>query len=85
MYEHELTLNNLKGDPQATQKYIQENPDARAYKRAEHVESQINNLNARKKKFESRGAPKEALQRLDNQKIIIMNRFNDQLDRIRNQ
>ena len=85
MYEHELTLNNLKGDPQATQKYIQENPDARAYKRAEHVESQINNLNDRKKKFESRGAPKEALQRLDNQKIIIMNRFNDQLDRIRNQ
>jgi hypothetical protein len=85
MYEHELTLKNLKGDPVATQKYIQENPDARAYKRAEHVEAQINGLNAKKKKFTMRGAPKEALQRIDNQKIIIMNRFNDQLESIRNQ
>ena len=85
MYEHELTLKNIKGDPVATQKYIQENPDARAYKRAEHVEAQINGLNAKKKKFTMRGAPKEALQRIDNQKIIIMNRFNDQLESIRNQ
>lgn len=85
MYEHELTLKNLKGDPEATRKYIQDHPDARAYKRAEHVESQINGLNAKKKKFQMRGAPQEALQRIDNQKIIIMNRFNDQLERIRSQ
>jgi hypothetical protein len=85
MYEHELALKNLKGDAEATRKYIQDHPDARAYKRAEHVESQINDINARKKKFEIRGAPQETLQRLDNQKIIIMNRFNDQLDKIRSQ
>ena len=85
MYEHELTLKNLKGDPEATRKYIQDHPDARAYKRAEHVESQINGLNAKKKNFQMRGAPQEALQRIDNQKIIIMNRFNDQLERIRSQ
>lgn len=85
MYEHEFTLKNLKSDPEATRKYIQDHPDARAYKRAEHVEAQINALNAKKKNFQMRGAPKEALQRIDNQKIIIMNRFNDQLDRIRSQ
>ena len=85
MYEHELTLKNLKGDPEATRKYIQDHPDARAYKRAEHVEAQINGLNAKKKTFQMRGAPQEALQRIDNQKIIIMNRFNDQLERIRSQ
>jgi len=85
MYEHELSLKNLKGDPQATKQYLQDHPDARAYKKAEHVESQINNLNSKKKTFEMRGAPQEALQRIDNQKIIIMNRFNDQLEKIKNQ
>lgn len=85
MYEHELTLKNLKGDPNATKKYMQENPDARAFRKAEHVEAQINSLNAKKKKFQMRGASDEALKRIDNQKIIIMNRFNDQLESIRNQ
>jgi hypothetical protein len=85
MYEHELTLKNLRGDPAAVKKYMQENPDARAFRRAEHVDAQINSLNAKKKKFQMRGAPDEALKRIDNQKIIIMNRFNDQLENIRKQ
>ena len=85
MYKHEQTLNSLKGDPQATMEYIKNYPEARGYKAAEHVEAQINALNAKKKNFERRGAPDEAIKRIENQKIVIMNKFNDQLESIRNQ
>jgi len=85
MYEHELTLKNLSKDRIAKRKYMQEHPEARAYKFAEQYEAKINNINADKKKLQMAGRPQEQIDRLDNKKIIIMNRFNDQLEKIRNQ
>ena len=85
MYEHELTLKNLSKDPVAKREYLKEHPEARAYKFAEQYESQINNINADKKKRQAAGRPQEQIDRLDNKKIILMNRFNDHLEKIRNQ
>jgi len=85
MYEHELTLKNLRGDPQATAQYYKDNPEARAWRMAEGYEANINKINATKKQQEMNGAPKAVLQRLDNIKIIKMNQFNDVVEKIRNQ
>ena len=85
MYEHELTLKNLSKDPIAKREYMQEHPEARAYKFAEQFDAKINDINAMKKKFQMAGRPQEQIDRLDNKKIILMNRFNDQLEKIRNQ
>ena len=85
MYEHELTLKNLSKDPVAKKEYLKEHPEARAYKFAEQYEAKINDINATKKKFQMAGRPQEQIDRLDNKRIILMNRFNDQLEKIRNQ
>ena len=85
MYAHELTLKNLSKDPVAKRQYMQDHPEARAYKFAEQYEAQINDINATKKKLQMANRPKEQIDRLDNKRIILMNRFNDQLQKIRNQ
>jgi hypothetical protein len=64
---------------------MQDHPEARAYKFAEQYEAQINDINATKKKLQMANRPKEQIDRLDNKRIILMNRFNDQLQKIRNQ
>jgi hypothetical protein len=85
MYEHENTIKNLVKDPVAKRQYLQDNPDARMWPMAEKFEAQINDLNAMKKKLQMANRPKEQIDRLDNKRIILMNRFNDQLQKIRNQ
>jgi hypothetical protein len=46
---------------------------------ANTVENQINQLNKQKKEFIERGLPKERIKRIENQKALMMKRFNDQL------
>jgi hypothetical protein len=52
---------------------------------AESYEAQINKLNADKKRLQELGRPKEQIKRIDNKKIIIMNRFNDQVEKLKTQ
>jgi hypothetical protein len=85
MYEHENTLKNLAKDPVAKREYLQDNPDARLYKSAEQFEYQINELNAMKKKLQMAGRPQEQIDRIDNKKIILMNRFNDRVEKAKSQ
>ena len=85
MYEHEFTLKNLRGNPQATAQYYKDHPEARIWKMAEGFDAKINQINAVKKQQEMNHAPKEVLQRLDNLKIIQMNKFNDIVEKIMNQ
>jgi hypothetical protein len=85
MYEHEFTLKNLRDNPQATAQYYKDHPEARGWKMAEGFDAKINQINAMKKQQEINHAPKEVLQRLDNLKIIQMNKFNDAIEKIRNQ
>ena len=85
MYEHEFTLKNLRDNPQATAQYYKDHPDARGWRIAEGFDAKINQINAAKKQQEMNHAPKEVLQRLDNVKIIQMNKFNDAIEKLRNQ
>lgn len=85
MYEHELTLKNIRNNMEAKRKYLEENPDARLWRRAESFGSEIDNLNAMKKKLEMAKRPQEQIQRLENKKIILMNRFNDMVEKVKNQ
>ena len=85
MYEHELTLKNIRNNMKAKREYLAEHPEARLWKRAESVEAEINNINAMKKKLEMANRPEEQRKRLDNKKIIIMNRFNDMVEKLREQ
>lgn len=85
MYEHENTIKNLRKDPVAKRQYLEDNPDARMWHAAEAYEAQINNLNATKKKLEALGRPKEQIDRIDNKKIILMNRFNDRVEKAKTQ
>jgi hypothetical protein len=62
--------------------YLKENPQARLWKAANSTENQINALNKQKKEFIERGLPKERIKRIENQKAVIMKRFNDQVEKL---
>ena len=79
MSEHENEIKGrqkLKGDVTG---YINENPEAKLWQRANNVENQISQLNKRKKDFQARGLPKEKITAIDDQKQQIMKRFNEQV------
>jgi hypothetical protein len=85
MYEHENTIKNLRKEPEAKRQYLLDNPEAKIWHAAESYEAQINNLNATKKKLQDLGRPKEQIDRIDNKKIILMNRFNDKVESLKTQ
>ena len=76
-YENEVKGRIKNKEPVA--EYLRENPQARLWQTANNVENQINQLNKQKKDFIERGLPKERIKRIENQKAVIMKRFNDQL------
>jgi GNAT superfamily N-acetyltransferase len=76
-YENEVKGRIKNKEPVA--EYLRENPQARFWQTANNVENQINALNKQKKEFIEKGLPKERIKRIENQKAVIMKRFNDQL------
>jgi len=76
-YENEVKGRIKNKEPVA--EYLRENPQARLWQTANNVENQINALNKQKKEFIEKGLPKERIKRIENQKAVIMKRFNDQL------
>jgi hypothetical protein len=76
-YENEVKGRIKNKEPVA--EYLRENPQARFWQTANNVENQINALNKQKKDFIERGLPKDRIKRIENQKAVIMKRFNDQL------
>jgi hypothetical protein len=59
--------------------FMRDNPQARLWQQANNVENQISELNRRKKDFQERGLPREKILAIDNQKQVIMRRFNDRV------
>jgi hypothetical protein len=76
-YENEVKGRIKNKEPVA--EYLRENPQARFWQTANNVENQINALNKQKKEFIEKGLPKDRIKRIENQKAVIMKRFNDQL------
>jgi hypothetical protein len=76
-YENEVKGRIKNKEPVAP--YLAENPQARFWQLANTVENQVNALNKQKKEFVEKGLPKDRIKRIDNQKALLMKRFNDHL------
>ena len=59
--------------------YIIKNPESRLWQQANNVENQISQLNKKKKNLQERGADKDKILMIDNQKQMAMKRFNDRI------
>ena len=79
MSEHENEIKGRQKSKGDVTGYINENPEAKLWQRANNVENQISQLNKRKKDFQARGLPKEKITAIDDQKQQIMKRFNEQV------
>ena len=83
MTDHENEIKGRMKNREDVQSYLDNNPEARLWKRANSIENKINELNKRKRTFIQRGYPKERIQAVDAQKTMMMQRFNDQVSRLK--
>jgi hypothetical protein len=79
MADHENEIKGRIKNKESVASYYRDNPEARLYQQANAIENQINALNKQKKDFIERDLPKDRIKRIENQKALIMKRFNDQL------
>ena len=79
MADHENEIKGRIKNKESVASYYRDNPEARLYQQANTIENQINALNKQKKDFIERDLPKDRIKRIENQKALIMKRFNDQL------
>jgi hypothetical protein len=79
MADHENEIKGRIKNKEPVGQYMKDHPEAKLWQTANTVENQINQLNKQKKEFIERGLPKDRIKRIENQKAVIMKRFNDQL------
>ena len=79
MADHENEIKGRIKNKEPVGPYLKDHPEARLWQSANSTENQITALNKQKKDFIERGLPKDRIKRIENQKAIIMKRFNDQL------
>jgi hypothetical protein len=79
MADHENEIKGRIKNKESVASYYRDNPEARLYQQANAIENQINALNKQKKEFIEKDLPKDRIKRIENQKALIMKRFNDQL------
>jgi hypothetical protein len=82
MTDHENEIKGRMKNREDVEGYLNDNPDARLWKRANTIENKVNELNKRKRMFIERGFPKERVQAVDAQKTLLMQRFNDQVSKL---
>jgi hypothetical protein len=82
MTDHENEIKGRMKNREDVEGYLNDNPEARLWKRANTIENKINELNKRKRMFIERGFPKERVQAVDAQKTMLMQRFNDQVSKL---
>jgi len=82
MTDHENEIKGRMKNREDVEGYLNDNPEAKLWKRANTIENKINELNKRKRMFIERGFPKERVQAVDAQKTMLMQRFNDQVSKL---
>jgi hypothetical protein len=82
MADHENEIKGRIKNKEPVGPYLKEHPEARLWQMANTTENQINALNKQKKEFIEKDLPKERIKRIENQKAVIMKRFNDHLAKI---
>jgi hypothetical protein len=81
MADHENEIKGRIKNKEPVGPYLKDHPEARLWQSANSTENQITALNKQKKEFIERGLPKDRIKRIENQKAVIMKRFNDQLSK----
>lgn len=79
MADHENEIKGRIKNKEPVAPYLKDHPEARLYQMANSTENQINALNKQKKEFIEKDLPKDRIKRIENQKAVIMKRFNDRL------
>jgi hypothetical protein len=79
MAEHENEVKGRMKDKEPVAPYLRDHPEARFWKMANTTENQINALNKQKKEFIEKKLPEDRIKRVENQKVVIMKRFNDHI------
>ena len=82
MADHENEIKGRIKNKEPVGQYLRDNPQARLWQTANATENQINALNKQKKEFIERGLPSDRIKRIENQKAVIMKRFNDQVAKL---
>jgi hypothetical protein len=85
-YENVTKMANFENEIKGRQKnredvagFLRDNPQARLWVLANSTENQISQLNKTRKELLEKGASKERIQQIENQKQVIMRRFNDKV------
>lgn len=78
---HENEIKGLQGEGKSVSKYLQDNPEARYYKQAGKIESDIKKLKEKRKKLESRSASREYIDSVNKQIQARMKQLNDAMAR----
>jgi len=79
MADHEHEVKGRQKNKENVMEYYRDHPEARFWQMANNVENQINALNKQKKEFIEKNLPADRIKRIENQKAIIMKRFNDHI------
>lgn len=83
--DYENTVKGLRKEKLPTKQYLEDNPEAKLWPRANGVENQINALNKQKRMLLERNAPKERITAIEDKKARIMKQFNDQVKKANSQ
>jgi hypothetical protein len=85
MANHENEIKGRQKNRESVTDYYNDHPEARLYSQANTIENEITKLNKQKKEMIARNAPKEQIKRLEEQKTLIMQRFNERVRKLENQ
>jgi hypothetical protein len=72
MADYENEIKGRQKHKENVAEFFKDHPQARFWQMANTVENQINALNKQKKEFIERGLPKDRIQRIENQKTVMI-------------
>ena len=79
MANHESEVKGRRKNHEDVTGYLQDNPEARLWQRANNVENQINKLNKEKRDLAKKEDQEDRIKRIDEKKTKLMKDFNDQV------
>jgi len=82
MANHENEIKGRQKNRESVTDYYNDHPEARLYSQANTIENEITKLNKQKKEMIARNAPKAQIKRIEDQKTLIMKRFNERVAKL---
>jgi hypothetical protein len=79
MSEYESMIKRMRVDKVSPKELFDDHPEAKLWVAANTLENEVNSLNKQKKLLQQRNAPKERIDKLDQQKVRLMKQFNERV------